>query len=65
MTEKPKTTGFEALAQETALYPQEKLAKVDKKQEILFYWDTEGNLIPGKQDKPDTRCCGFDGKQWA
>jgi len=30
MTEKPKTTGFEALAQETALYPQEKLARIGK-----------------------------------
>ena len=30
MSEKPKTPGFEALAQETTLYPQEKLAKVSE-----------------------------------
>lgn len=36
MTEKPKTKGFEALAQETALYPQEKLAKIGKSNKSIF-----------------------------
>lgn len=36
MTDKPKTTGFEALAHETALYPQEKLARVGKQRKSFF-----------------------------
>jgi alanine dehydrogenase len=36
MTEEPKTTGFTALAQETALYPQEKLAKIGKNKKSFF-----------------------------
>lgn len=33
---KSKTSGFEALAQETALYPQEKLARIEKDQKSFF-----------------------------
>ncbi len=36
MAESQKPSGFEALAQETALYPQERFAKIKKNQKLFF-----------------------------